>query len=100
MSERLRRIRDVRECGGFTDKRKRLTEYEAAQLKEVVRRMRIEEPLPSDDDVADIRPPCVPVWRRPVPDTGLWLYFEASHERIWLWSVKVPEFFDPPAFDF
>lgn len=88
MSAEVHRIRSVKEHVSFKMKRERLTEYEASQLKAVVRQLRRESRLPGDDDVDDVIPPVVPIWRRRVPNTDLWVFYDANDEHLLLWTVK------------
>jgi hypothetical protein len=91
----VRRLRAPYVQGSFETKLARLNDYERAQVKLVVNGLRTAPELPGDDDVDDIRPPCMPVLRRAVPNTALWVYYEASEDTVYLWSVKTLPVPDP-----
>ena len=75
MGQGVRHLRVANESDTFRQKRKRLTESEARLVARTIGTLRIAETLPDDDDHDDIIPPCLPVLRRAVPETDLWVYF-------------------------
>jgi hypothetical protein len=88
LSAIVRQLRSASEGNAFRLKRARLTEYEARCVKAVIGELRKAESLPGDDDFDDVIPPCIPVWRRFVPNTDLWLFYEPTDDNVHLWTVK------------
>lgn len=85
-----RRLRAVSERGPFRYRFPQLGAFEQGQVRAVLRALRVSEHLPEDEDVDDIIPPCLPVWRRAIPQTVWVLLYavEGEDEHINAWTIK------------
>jgi hypothetical protein len=91
----MRRLRRLFESGRFEADFADLSAEQQEQVLAVLRTMRKEAELPGPDDVDEILPPCSrPAgWRRQVPGTELWVYYDLRGELgvdISLRFVRVP----------
>jgi hypothetical protein len=85
----VRALRAVGERVSFKTARGRLKAFEVAAVKAVIGELRKAEELPGDADYDDLIPPCIPVWRRSVPGTDLWVVYEVGESgSIFLWALK------------
>jgi hypothetical protein len=62
--------------------------HDAKQVKAVLNELRKAESLPDDDDFDFVIPPVLPAWRRPVPQTELWVVYRLDdagvHVPLWM----------------
>jgi hypothetical protein len=89
----VRPLRTRREAGRFERDVKALSDGDRRRVRDVVKRLCLDETLPGADDVDELIPPCKPNgWRRPVPETSLWVYynFTADVRHVDLYSVRIP----------
>lgn len=96
----VRKLRQLRTSGKFEAEVSALPASAQEHVFEVLRRLRAEEELPGGDDVDEILPPCVPAgWRRAVPTTDLWVFYDLSKDGdfVSLRTVRVPRTLSPEA---
>jgi hypothetical protein len=89
----VRRLRTLREGGHFEADLSQLSAATQDRVYEVLRQLRTESELPGLDDVDELIPPAKPAgWRRPVPGTDVWIYYDLAEGEAYvaLRSVGVP----------
>jgi hypothetical protein len=88
----VRTLRRPVQLGKFEAEFDQLQAPEQELVLEVLRDLRKAESLPGDDDIDELIPPCRAAgWRRRVPGTALWVYYDVDGGFLELRSIRVPK---------